>query len=51
MILWFIAGFNVVLCVLLVFAVFHERRRIRDVEMNKNYIPGTWSILEMFKIR
>ena len=49
MILWFIVGFNVVLCVFLLLAAFREGRRIRNVDMNRNYIPGTWSILEMFE--
>ena len=51
MIIWFIVGFNVVLCVLLVLAAFREGHRIRGIDTNKNYIPDTWSILKMLKIR
>ena len=51
MIIWFIVGFNVVLCVFLLLAAFREGSRIRVIDMDKNYIPSEWSILGIFKIR
>ncbi len=51
MILWFIVGINVVLCVLLVLFAFRQGHKLRDKDIIKNYYEDTWSITNLFKVR
>ncbi len=51
MIVWFIVGFSVVLCVFFLLAAFREGHRIREIDMNKRYHPDTWSIFKTLKVR
>ncbi len=49
MIVWFIVGFSVVLCVFFLLAAFREGYRIREIDMNKRYQPDRWSIFKALK--
>ena len=51
MIIWFIVGFSVVMCVCVLLAAIREGYRIREIDKNNRYHPDTWSILKTLKIR